>query len=288
MTEKSRRMTHREAVERVRNAESFALNLPIVGRVPIPRPEVVAYYLALVWLLLLVVQLLSVFIVIRGMLNTTRVMQYASPIPYLVFAAGATVGAGVNFRLLVNQMTREAEKVHVASAFVVAVIGISTASTSIYFAVQVMVLLAHDSYAIASRPAQSELAVKDLYGKAVYEILDAIPILKIPATIGWGDPIPRPALLGGIVLLLLKLVLIVGFARLFSRLWSAARTMRRNIRHCSQNEESSRDDEPAPASQDSDVLSGVGDRGETPPDTEAGEPAPDKEGADPLGPGQVP
>ena len=29
-------------------------------------------------------------------------------------------------------------------------------------------------------------------------------ILNIPANIGWGDPIPRPALLGGIVLILLK------------------------------------------------------------------------------------
>lgn len=42
---KSRRGTsQREAVERVREGESFAVNLPIVGKVDIPRPEQIAYY----------------------------------------------------------------------------------------------------------------------------------------------------------------------------------------------------------------------------------------------------
>ena len=48
MADKSRRSsTHRDAVERVREAESFAVNLPVVGRVRIPRPEQLAYYGAL-------------------------------------------------------------------------------------------------------------------------------------------------------------------------------------------------------------------------------------------------
>jgi hypothetical protein len=42
---KSRRGTsQREAVNRIREAESFAVNLPIVGKVDIPRPEQIAYY----------------------------------------------------------------------------------------------------------------------------------------------------------------------------------------------------------------------------------------------------
>jgi xanthosine utilization system XapX-like protein len=48
MTEKSRRnVTHRSAVERVRNAETFAVTLPVVGQVRIPRPDQLAYYGAL-------------------------------------------------------------------------------------------------------------------------------------------------------------------------------------------------------------------------------------------------
>ena len=48
MTEKSRRnVTHRSAVERVRNAETFAVTLPVVGQVRIPRPDQLAYYVAL-------------------------------------------------------------------------------------------------------------------------------------------------------------------------------------------------------------------------------------------------
>jgi hypothetical protein len=48
MTEKSRRnVTHRSAVERVRDAETFAVRLPVVGQMRIPRPEQLAFYGAL-------------------------------------------------------------------------------------------------------------------------------------------------------------------------------------------------------------------------------------------------
>jgi hypothetical protein len=47
MADKSQPNSHRDAVARVREAESFAVNLPVVGRVPIPRPEQIAYYGAL-------------------------------------------------------------------------------------------------------------------------------------------------------------------------------------------------------------------------------------------------
>jgi xanthosine utilization system XapX-like protein len=47
MGEKSRSTSHRDAVERVRKGQGFALNLPLVGRVRIPRPEHVAYFGAL-------------------------------------------------------------------------------------------------------------------------------------------------------------------------------------------------------------------------------------------------
>jgi hypothetical protein len=47
MADKSQPNSHRDAVARVREAQSFAVNLPVVGRVPIPRPEQVAYYGAL-------------------------------------------------------------------------------------------------------------------------------------------------------------------------------------------------------------------------------------------------
>jgi hypothetical protein len=48
MTDRSHRaVSHRSAVERVRDAETFAVNLPAVGRVRMPRPERLAYYGAL-------------------------------------------------------------------------------------------------------------------------------------------------------------------------------------------------------------------------------------------------
>jgi hypothetical protein len=42
---KSRRGTsQREAVDHVREGETFAVNLPVVGQVTVPRPEQLAYY----------------------------------------------------------------------------------------------------------------------------------------------------------------------------------------------------------------------------------------------------
>ncbi|MDT5098619.1 MAG: hypothetical protein QOC76_2356 [Mycobacterium sp.] len=46
MAEESRR-THRDAVERVREAQTFAVTLPVLGRVRLPRPEQLAFYGAL-------------------------------------------------------------------------------------------------------------------------------------------------------------------------------------------------------------------------------------------------
>lgn len=43
----TRQAGHRNAVERIREAESFAVDLPGVGHVRIPRPEQLAYYGAL-------------------------------------------------------------------------------------------------------------------------------------------------------------------------------------------------------------------------------------------------
>ena len=48
MTEKSTpNISHRSAVDRVRDAETFAVTLPVVGRVRIPQPDQLAYYGAL-------------------------------------------------------------------------------------------------------------------------------------------------------------------------------------------------------------------------------------------------
>ncbi len=45
MPAKSRRSTtHREAVAHVREGETFAVELPVIGRVNVPRPEQLAYY----------------------------------------------------------------------------------------------------------------------------------------------------------------------------------------------------------------------------------------------------
>jgi hypothetical protein len=42
---KSRRGTsQREAVQHIREGETFAVNLPVVGRVQVPRPEQLAYF----------------------------------------------------------------------------------------------------------------------------------------------------------------------------------------------------------------------------------------------------
>ena len=48
MTGNTRRtVSHRSAVARVREAESRTVNLPVVGRIGVPRPEQLAYYGAL-------------------------------------------------------------------------------------------------------------------------------------------------------------------------------------------------------------------------------------------------
>ena len=47
MAEKSRSTSHRDAVKRVREAQAFSVNLPVIGRLRIPPPEHLAYYGAL-------------------------------------------------------------------------------------------------------------------------------------------------------------------------------------------------------------------------------------------------
>jgi xanthosine utilization system XapX-like protein len=47
MAEESAPTTHRDAVERVREAQSLTVTLPVVGRVRVPRPEQLAFYGAL-------------------------------------------------------------------------------------------------------------------------------------------------------------------------------------------------------------------------------------------------
>jgi hypothetical protein len=48
MTKESpQQASHRSAVERVREAETFAVKLPVLGRVRIPSPDRLAYYGAL-------------------------------------------------------------------------------------------------------------------------------------------------------------------------------------------------------------------------------------------------
>lgn len=49
MAEKNSRraMSQADAVAEIRKGETFALNLPIVGQVEIPRPEALAYYTGL-------------------------------------------------------------------------------------------------------------------------------------------------------------------------------------------------------------------------------------------------
>ena len=47
MPEESSSASHRHTVDRIRAAESFAVNLPVLGRIRVPRPEQIAYYGAL-------------------------------------------------------------------------------------------------------------------------------------------------------------------------------------------------------------------------------------------------
>ena len=44
MAQKSGRSAQQEAVAQIRAAESFSLNLPMVGKVSVPPPEQLAYY----------------------------------------------------------------------------------------------------------------------------------------------------------------------------------------------------------------------------------------------------
>jgi hypothetical protein len=184
-----------------------------------------------------VVATLMVYLVIRGMMNASRVTQSAaSSIVDTVWAAGNVLLAVLIFHLFVQLLTREREGIPIAWVLSAAAVGINAATASINFAVQVMVVLARDNHTITLKPAQSELAIKDLYRKAVYDILDTIPILKIPASVGWEDPITHFAALGGIIFLLLKLIVIVIVARIFVRLWVAVRKAR--FRHRIQSESS--------------------------------------------------
>ncbi len=47
MVKESRQSSHRDIVRRVREAQSFSVNVPALGHVQVPRPEQLAFYGAL-------------------------------------------------------------------------------------------------------------------------------------------------------------------------------------------------------------------------------------------------
>ncbi len=47
MVKESPPSSHRDVVRRVREAQSFSVNLPVLGHVQVPRPEQLAFYGAL-------------------------------------------------------------------------------------------------------------------------------------------------------------------------------------------------------------------------------------------------
>jgi hypothetical protein len=177
------------------------------------------------WLHSVSVPILGVCAVVLGLMVSKPVMQYAAiPVGELIFNILLAGWLSLAFRRVVRQVTAT-EGISIVSFLVLAGIGVAVTCLLIFGAVQILVALAQHDFTITMQPAQSALLVKDLYAKGVYQIVDAVPILNIPDTIGFDDPIPHPAVVGGTVLLALKLAVIVFVAGLFRRLWLAARTI---------------------------------------------------------------
>lgn len=62
---------------------------------------------------------------------------------------------------------------------------------------------------VSDVPAQDQLNLGDLHQEMLYEGLRTIPLIDIPSTLGWPDPISDPAPLLGWVSLFVKLVLVL-------------------------------------------------------------------------------
>lgn len=126
------------------------------------------------------------------------------------------------FAVFTRRLAKEPEKEHVGTVVVLAYLGISATAMLLYGLGQLAAVVGRNDTQITVRPAQSQLHMGDLYQKFLFDALDVVPVLEIPKTLGWDDPIPDPAAPLGIMLIFTKFVVVVIVIATAVRLLRAA------------------------------------------------------------------
>jgi hypothetical protein len=79
---------------------------------------------------------------------------------------------------------------------------------------------------VSDVPAQDQVNLGDLHQEMLYEGLRTIPLIDVPSTLGWQDPISDPAPLLGWVSLFVKLILVLVLISGIYRLINVFRNLR--------------------------------------------------------------
>jgi hypothetical protein len=120
------------------------------------------------------------------------------------------------------------ERDHVGWAALILLFGLSGTAYVLSGATLSVAVLAKHGFQVSFSPPQQTLDVGDLQAKMLFEALSTVPLLDIPATLGWEDPVPDPAAPLGWAALLVKLLLILVAGSGTYRLIRAATRMRRH------------------------------------------------------------
>ena len=137
-------------------------------------------------------------------------------------------GLAVLFWLLTKETRSDPSKRHVLVAVPLTVLGLSAVSILLLGAGQTVGVMADHGVTVSSSPPARQVGLDEIHGKLLYEAVDVIPLLDVPDTLGWEDPITDPAAPFGWILLSVKILLILVMVSAFASLYRALPAMRRS------------------------------------------------------------
>jgi hypothetical protein len=141
-------------------------------------------------------------------LGSDQNLASASAFAAFVLLLYALVLGGM-FAAFAHALSRHPEREHVGTAALVGYTGFSATAFLLAAAGESVGVMAQHGITVSLDPPQSRLDLGDINGKAFFEALDVLPLLDIPATLGWEDPVPDPAAPLGWVLVLVTLLMVL-------------------------------------------------------------------------------
>ena len=153
---------------------------------------------------------LVVFAIAARSNDETPLDEVAVNVPdTVVFAVGAVTSLVVFRGLAARTSTRDGEPRDWDHIVLTAYYGLVGGAASILSVSGILLLLVAQDVTITIDPSQATATVGDVYATLTWEALSTIPLLDVPATLGWEKPIVDPDAPFGVGVVVLKLAFLL-------------------------------------------------------------------------------